>query len=80
MEGKPHYAIAGDWLTFRRWLMEDPQGRKDVDYLTPDRAKKLVRREAPKGTLLRLPGWETSPAREFAEQLEFLPEVGGPGS
>ncbi|HUP53035.1 MAG TPA: hypothetical protein VM198_11190, partial [Longimicrobiales bacterium] len=58
------------WLEFRRWQWEDPQGRKDVDYLTADRAKKLVRRGAPKGTLLRLAGWETSPARDAAERLE----------
>ena len=70
MQGEPHYAIAGSWLEFRRWLWEDPEGRKHVDYLTSDRAKRLVRRGAPKGTLLRLPGWETSPARKAAERLE----------
>jgi hypothetical protein len=64
------YAIARDWLEFRRWLCEDPQGRKDVDYFTPARAKALVRRGAPEGTLLRLPGWESSPARQAAERLE----------
>ena len=70
MEGKPRYAIAGSWLEFRRWQWEDPQGRKDVDYLTAERAKRLVRRGAPKGMLLRLQGWETSPARKAAERLE----------
>lgn len=67
----PTYAIAASWLEFRRWLWQDPQGRKHVDYLSSDRAKKLLRRGAPKGTLLRLEGWETSPARKLAEQLEL---------
>lgn len=24
MQGKPHYAIAGDWLTSRRWQWQEP--------------------------------------------------------
>ena len=62
----PEPPIAGSWLEFRRWLWEDPQARKHVDYLTPDRAKKLMKRGAPKGKLHRIGTWETSPARAAA--------------
>ena len=65
-ERRPEYAIAGTYAEFVAWCNEEPRTRRRVTLLDmPERA-----RGKPPGVLHRLPGWETSAAREAAERLE----------
>ena len=66
----PEYAIAGSYAKFMAWRKEEPEGRRHVTYLTPQRA--LGRTE--KGVLHRIGTWEESVALEAALSLE---KVGG---
>jgi hypothetical protein len=64
---KPEYAIAGSYADYMVWKRTHPSS---VSYLTLERAEQLVARGAQRGVLHRLTGWESSPARDLAEQLE----------
>ncbi len=65
-DGRPEYATADSYFAFMVWRSENPKGRVGVTFLMiPERCEGL----AP-GVLHRPRGWETSPARELAEQLE----------
>ncbi len=67
--GPREYAITGSYEAFMQWRQADLSARRHVSYLTRERAEQLVAASAPRGTLHRLPGWETSEARELAERL-----------
>lgn len=64
------YAIGGSYADFIQWRKADLKARRYVSYLTRERAQILIELGARRGMLHRLPGWETSPARDLAERLE----------
>lgn len=68
---KREYVIAGSHTEWVRWLGGNLKERSRITYLdTPEKVQYLLDAGAPRGMLHRLPGWESSPARELAEKLE----------
>jgi len=66
---KPEYAIAGTHREFLDWVARKPE-RREIAYLTKERAEALVNGGGRKGKLHRIGMWERSEARELAERLE----------
>ena len=68
------YCIAGDVLSWIAWVGGNVEKRSRVTYIdTAAKAEALLAAGAPRGKLHRLPGWESSPARDAAERLEAAP-------